>query len=144
MDGPVNVKRACFSQTTCNFRIYKISLIIQSESLARGPKMLSIKNYVIEIKIWKFIYTYRERCKTGPAHNRCWNWSPFTSKHTWKRFSKIWNTFPKMSALTTWISWRKASFSCLIVRGVFCTFCPSIGPERSRQALDRLPLVSNF
>jgi len=27
---------------------------------------------------WKFIYTYRERCKTGPAHNRCWKWSPFT------------------------------------------------------------------
>jgi len=27
----------------------------------------------------------------------------------------------------------------------FCTFCPSIGPkEISRQALDRLPLVSNF
>jgi len=27
----------------------------------------------------------------------------------------------------------------------FCTLCPSIGPkERSRQALDRLPLVSNF
>jgi len=27
----------------------------------------------------------------------------------------------------------------------FCTRCPSIGPkERSRQALDRLPLVSNF
>ena len=27
---------------------------------------------------WKFIYTYRERCKTGPAHNRCWKWSPFS------------------------------------------------------------------
>ena len=26
---------------------------------------------------WKFIYTYRERCKTMPAHNRCWKWSPF-------------------------------------------------------------------
>ena len=28
----------------------------------------------------------------------------------------------------------------------FCTLCPSMGPpkERSRQALDRLPLVSNF
>jgi len=27
----------------------------------------------------------------------------------------------------------------------FCTLCPSIGPkERSQQALDRLPLVSNF
>ena len=42
---------------------------------------------------WKFIYTYRERCKTGPAHNRCWNWSPFTSKHTWMRFSKFWKIF---------------------------------------------------
>ena len=28
---------------------------------------------------------------------------------------------------------------------IFCTLCPSIGPkERSRQALDRLPVVSNF
>jgi len=28
---------------------------------------------------------------------------------------------------------------------IFCILCPSIGPkERSRQALDRLPLVSNF
>jgi len=32
---------------------------------------------------WKFICTYWEQWKTGPAHNRCWNWSPFTSKHTW-------------------------------------------------------------
>ena len=68
---------------------------VQSDSVARGPKPLSIKNYVIEIMIWKFIYTYRERCKTGPAHNLCWNWSPFTSKHTWMRFSKFWNTFRK-------------------------------------------------
>ena len=94
---------------------------------------------------WKFIYTYRERCKTGPAHNRCSNWTPFTSKHNWMRFSKFWNTFPKVSTLTVWISWRIASLSCSIVRGVFCTLCPSIGPrERSRQALDRLPPVSNF
>ena len=68
---------------------------IQGESVARGPKLLSIKNYVIEIMTWKFIYTYRERCKTGPAHNRCWNRSPVTSDHTWMRFSKFWNTFPK-------------------------------------------------
>ena len=62
------------------------------------------------------------------------------------RFSKFWNTFPKVSTLTDWISWRTASLSCSIVLGVyFCTLCPSIGPkERSRQALDRLPLVSNF
>jgi len=92
---------------------------------------------------WKFIYTYRERYKTEPAHNRCWNWSPFTSKHIWMGFSKFWNTFPKMSTLTAWISWRMASLSCSIVRSVF--LYTSIGPkERSRQALDRLPLVSNF
>ena len=94
---------------------------------------------------WKFMYTYRKRCKTGPAHNRCWNWSLFTSKHTGMRFSKFWNTFPEVSTLTAWVSWRIASLSCSIVRGVFYTLCPSIGPkERSRQALDRLPLVSNF
>jgi len=34
-------------------------------------------------------------------------------------------------------------FDCVGV--YFCTLCPAIGPkERSRQALDRLPLVSNF
>jgi len=108
--------------------------LIQGESLARGPKLLSIKNYVIEIMIWKFIYTYQERCKTGPAHNQCWNWSPFISKHNWMRFSKFSNTFPKVSTLTTWISWCTASLSCSIVRGVFCTLCPSIGPQRKKSA----------
>jgi len=33
---------------------------IQSDSVVRGPKLLSIKNYVIEIMTWKFIYTYRQ------------------------------------------------------------------------------------
>jgi len=94
--------------------------VIQGESLARGPKLLSIKNYVIEIMTWNFIYIYRERYKTGLAHNRCWNWSPFTSKHTWMRFFKFWNTLPKVSTLTAWISWRIASLSCSIVRG--CIF----------------------
>ena len=94
---------------------------------------------------WKFIYTYRERCKTGLAHNRCWNLSPFTSKHTWMLFSKFWNTFPKVSTLTTWIFWRIASWVVRLCGVYFCTLCPSIGPKgRSRQALDRLPLVSNF
>jgi hypothetical protein len=79
---------------------FDIRSIIQGDSVARGPKLLSIKNNVIEIITWKFIYTYRQRCKTGPDHNRCWNWSLFTSKHTWMRFSKFWNTFPKVS--TRW------------------------------------------
>ena len=103
--------------------------VIQGESLARGPKLLSIKNYVIEIMTWKFIYTYRERCKTGSAHNRCWNWSPFTSKLTWMRFSKFWNTFPKVSTLRAWISWRIASLSCSIVRGVFLYTLPFNRPQ---------------
>jgi len=107
---------------------------IQVESLARGPKLLSIKNYVIEIIIWKFIYTYQERCKTGPAHNRCWNWSPFTSKHTWMRFSKFWNTFPKVLTLTAWISWRIASLSCSIVRSVFLYTLPFNRPQRKKSA----------
>ena len=92
-----------------------LKMILQGESFARGPKLLSIKNYVFEIMTWKFIYTYWERCKTWPTHNRCWNWSLFTSKHTWMRFSKFWNTFPKVSMLTTWISWHRASLSFLIV-----------------------------
>jgi hypothetical protein len=73
-----------------------IYIYIYCDSVARGPKLLSIKNYVIEIMTLKFIYTYREQWKTGPAHNRCWNWSPLTSKHTWMRFSKFWNTFPEV------------------------------------------------
>jgi len=83
---------------------------------------------------WKFIHTYRERCKTGPAHNRCWNWSPFTSKHTWMRFSKFWNTFPKVAKLTAWISWRIASLSCWIVRGVFWYTLPFNRPQRKKSA----------
>ena len=110
---------------------------IQGDSVARNPKLLSIKNYAIEIMTWQFIYTYRERFKTGPAHNRCWNWSPFTSKHTLS-FSRFLNTFHKVSTLRAWISWRIASLSCSIVRGVFLYALPFSGPkERSRQALDR-------
>ena len=113
---------------------YGLGVFIQSESLAWGPKLLSIKNYVIEIMTSKFIYTYWERCKTGPAHNRCWNRSPFTSKHTWMRFSKFRNTFPKVSTLTVWISWRTASLSCSIVRGVFLYTLPFSRPQRKESA----------
>ena len=107
-------------------------MFIQGESLVRGPKLLSIKNYIIEIMTWKFIYTYRERCKTGPAHNRCWNWSHFTSKHTWMRFSKFWKIFSKLSTLTDWISWRKTSLSCSIVRDVFLYTLPFNRPQRKK------------
>jgi len=119
--------------------VYLLLIIVQGDSVARGPKLLSIKNYVIGIMTWKFIYTYRERWKTEPAHNRCWNWSPFTSKHTWMRFCIFWNTFPKVSTLTAWISWSIASLSCFRLCGLyFCTLYPSIGPkERSGQALGR-------
>jgi hypothetical protein len=40
-----------------------IGCIVQSDSVARDPKLLSIKNYVIEIMTSKFIYTYRQRWK---------------------------------------------------------------------------------
>ena len=62
------------------------------------------------------------------------------------RFSKFWITFPKLSTLMAWISWRIASLSCSIVRGVFFYTLPFSRPtkERSRQALDRLRPVSNF
>ena len=109
-------------------------LIYTGYSVARGPKLLSIKNYVIEIMNWKFIYTYRERCKTWPAHNRCWNWFSFTHKHTWMRFSEVWNTFPTVSTLTAWISWRIVSLSCSIVRGVFLYTLPFNRPQRKKSA----------
>ena len=108
--------------------------MIQGDSLARGPKLLSIKNYIIEIMTWKFICTYRERCKTRPAHNRCWKWSPFTSKHTWMLFSKFWKTIPKMSTLTASISWRIASLGCSIVRGVFLYILLFNRPQRKKSA----------
>ena len=121
-------------KTTEELRLVIKDSIIQGESLARGPKLLSIKNYVFEIMTWKFIYTYRERCETGLAHNRSWNWSPFTSKLTWIRFSKFWNTFPKVSMLTAWISWRIASLICSIVRGVFLYTLPFSRPQRKKSA----------
>jgi len=94
---------------------------------------------------WKFIYTYRERCKTGLAHNRCWNWSHFTSKHTSMCFSKFRNTFPKVSTLTASISWRIASLSCSIVRDVFLYTLPFNRPKRKKSASVRSStLVSNF
>ena len=63
--------------STVTFVSWKSGGVIQGDSLARSPKLLSIKNYVIEIMARKFIYTYREWCKTGPAHNRCWKCTPF-------------------------------------------------------------------
>ena len=122
-------------------------LIIQGDSITRGPKLLSIKSYVIEIITWKFIYTYRERCKTGPAHNRCWHLSPFTSKHTsmlfsrenhpvyicqnnyrvilsleapnkfGKKFSRIWRNAFKCA----WM-WKETSFSIDYEQVLFCIF----------------------
>jgi len=106
-------------------------IITQGESFARGPKLLSVKNYVIEIMTWKFIYTYRERCKTGPAHNRCWNWSPITSKHTWMHFSKFWNTFPKCVEVDGLNLLAYSVFELFDCAGVyFCTLCPSMGPTK--------------
>ena len=77
-----------FSYTSC-FNQQKALTKIRGESLARGPRLLSIKNYVIEIMTWKFIYTHRERCKTGPAHNRWWNWSNFHIQAHLKVFLQI-------------------------------------------------------
>ena len=123
------VKNSCKTALFTTVFVY-----IQGDSVARGPKLLSIKNYVIEIMTWRFIQTYRERCKIEPVHNRCWNWSPFTSKHTWMRFSKFWNTFPKVSKLKAWIFWRIASLSCSIVRGVFLYTLPFNRPQRRKSA----------
>ena len=36
-------------------RVHFTFYLIQGDSVARGPKLLSIKNYVIEIMTWKFI-----------------------------------------------------------------------------------------
>ena len=135
--SPINHMCEAINFTLLTCIIFWSEQKIQGESLARGSKLLSIKNYVIEIMTWKFIYAYRERCKTGPAHNRCWTWSPFTSKHTWMRFFKIWNTFPKVSTLTAWISWRIASLSCSIVRGVFMYTLPFNRPQRKKSACIR-------
>jgi hypothetical protein len=52
---------------------------------------------------WKFIYTYRERCKAGPAHNRCWKWSQSTSKHTWMRFYNSLGPLANHPVLYLWL-----------------------------------------
>jgi len=111
LDDKLALLILCFVLT---IRHTRQQMHIQGESLARGSKLSSIKNYVIEVMTWKFIYTYREWCKTGPAHNQCWNWFPFTSKHTWMRFSKFWNNFPNVSTLTAWISWRIAGLHTVL------------------------------
>jgi len=92
-----NKRESLQTLSACWFTNYPaIRHVVQGDSVTRGSKLLSIKNYVIEIMTWKFIYTYRERYKTGPAQNRCWNWSPFTSKHTWMRFSKFFEYFSQI------------------------------------------------
>jgi len=40
--------------------------------------------------------------------------------------------FPKESTLTAWISWRRASLSCSIVRGVFLYTLPFNRPQRKK------------
>jgi hypothetical protein len=102
----------CTPDTKHVSTVYTIAAIIQGDSLTSDPKLLSVKYYVIEIKTWKFIYTYRERRKTGPAYNRCWKWSPFTSKHTWMRFYKFWITISKVSKLTASLSWWYVFLLC--------------------------------
>ena len=110
----------CFNGSQSKERLFPYTVLtggfLQGDSVASGPKVLSTKNYVFEIMTWKFIYTYRERCKTGPAHNRCWNWSPFTSKHTWMRFSKFWNTFPKFV-------WGPLARESPCITGTMCVYC---------------------
>jgi len=57
-------------------------------------------------------------------------------------FSTFWNTFPKVDGLNLLAYSVFELFDCA---GCIFVHCLSIGPkERSRQALDRLPLVSNF
>ena len=57
--------------------------VIQGDSLSRGPKLLSIKNYVIEIMTWKFIYTYRQRWKTA------WNPPRYIGLVQWLAFACV-------------------------------------------------------
>ena len=42
-------------EATHNNSATRQAMYVQGDSVARGPKLLSIKNYVIEIMIWKFI-----------------------------------------------------------------------------------------
>jgi hypothetical protein len=49
---------------------------------------------------WKFIFTYRELCKIGPAHNRCWKWS-LSHLSTLECVSPLARETPCTIALTT-------------------------------------------
>jgi hypothetical protein len=59
-----------FITFSTRYNYFLMVIKIQGDSIVRGPKLLSIKNYVIEIMTSKFISTYRKRCKTGAAHYR--------------------------------------------------------------------------
>jgi len=84
---------------------------------------------------WKCIYTYRERCKTGPAHNRCWKWSPFHIQAHLNAFLQILKYFPRKCRL-----WQleylgvQRLWVVRLCRVYFCTLCPSIGPQRKKSA----------
>ena len=120
--------------------LHFLTVLIQVEFLVRGHKLWSINNWD---KILKFIYSYLERCKRGPAHNRFWNWSPLISKHISKCFSKFWNTFPqnvKVDGLNVYAYSNFDLFDCAgcgfvhFVRGVDMYTLPSIMPQRKKSA----------
>ena len=67
----------CYRQYGTNSII--MLMFVQGDSLARGPKLLSIKSYVIEIMTWKFIYTYWQRWKTA------WTTTPTPPAIYWTR-----------------------------------------------------------
>ena len=129
-----------------NFLLHR-ALKIQGDSVVRVPKLLSIEISAIEIVTWKFIYvyTYRERCKTGPAHNRCWNWSPSHIQAHLNAFLQIVEYFSQSVEVDGLNLLAYSIFElCRLCEVYFCTLCPSIGPkERSRHALDREIWVAN-
>jgi hypothetical protein len=74
--------------------------IIPGDSLAKSPKLLSIKIMLIEIMTWKLIYTYRERWKTACPHLAIY----WTRPVTW---SCLCSAFPQLHSCESNAAWVK-------------------------------------
>jgi len=61
------IRYSSYDSVGCISNSGRHTINIQGDSVARGPKLLSINNYVTETMTWKFIYTYRERCGLGSS-----------------------------------------------------------------------------
>ena len=111
-----------------------IYIYIHGESLARGPKLLSIK----KLCYWdNDLMIYINIPVTIQNRTCSYSMPKLVSFHIHAHlnaFLQILEYFPKVSTLTAWISWRIASLSCSIVRVVFLCTLSFSRPQRMKSA----------